>query len=90
MCARQVGEQQFRDEVFAAELEAIRSRRDNVEDAEAISESGERPDPDVEHGLVGLAFSGGGIRSASFPGEPIYRACRYCAYAAICPERRSD
>jgi len=31
-----------------------------------------------------------GIRAAAFQGSPIYQACRYCAYAAICPERRSD
>ena len=31
-----------------------------------------------------------GIRAASFPGEPAYQACRYCAYAAICPRKRSD
>jgi DNA helicase-2/ATP-dependent DNA helicase PcrA len=31
-----------------------------------------------------------GIRGALFPAEPIYRACRYCPYAAICPEKRTD
>ncbi|MBU1049362.1 ATP-dependent helicase [Candidatus Bipolaricaulota bacterium] len=30
-----------------------------------------------------------GIRSGEFPAEPIYHACQYCAYAAICPDRRS-
>ena len=31
-----------------------------------------------------------GIRAAAFPGEPVYRACRYCPYAGICPSKRSD
>jgi DNA helicase-2/ATP-dependent DNA helicase PcrA len=31
-----------------------------------------------------------GIRAAAFPAEPLYRACRYCPYAAICPEKRDD
>jgi DNA helicase-2/ATP-dependent DNA helicase PcrA len=31
-----------------------------------------------------------GIRAAAFQGEPIYQACRYCAYAAICQEKRSN
>jgi len=31
-----------------------------------------------------------GIRAGAYPAEPTYRACRYCAYASICPERRSD
>jgi DNA helicase-2/ATP-dependent DNA helicase PcrA len=31
-----------------------------------------------------------GIRAGAFPGEPIYRACRYCPYAGICPSKRSD
>jgi DNA helicase II / ATP-dependent DNA helicase PcrA len=30
-----------------------------------------------------------GIRLGNFPGEPTYRACQYCAYAAICPDRKS-
>ena len=31
-----------------------------------------------------------GIRSGAYPAEPVYRACRYCAYAPICPDKRSD
>jgi len=31
-----------------------------------------------------------GIRGGRFPGEPAYRACRYCPYAAICPAKRAD
>ncbi len=31
-----------------------------------------------------------GIRSSSYPAEPTYRACHVCAYAGMCPSRRSD
>jgi len=31
-----------------------------------------------------------GIRNSEFPGEPIYRACRLCPYAGICPSKRAD
>jgi len=31
-----------------------------------------------------------GIRAGRFPGEPAYRACRFCPYAGICPEKRSE
>jgi DNA helicase-2/ATP-dependent DNA helicase PcrA len=31
-----------------------------------------------------------GIRAGAFPGEPTYRACRYCPYASICPAKRLD
>ena len=37
-----------------------------------------------------IAETAEGIRAGRFPGEPAYQACRYCAYAAICPARRSD
>ncbi|MCK5585831.1 PD-(D/E)XK nuclease family protein, partial [Candidatus Bipolaricaulota bacterium] len=30
-----------------------------------------------------------GIRLGEFPGEPEYRACQYCSYAGICPDRRT-
>jgi len=30
-----------------------------------------------------------GIRLGDFPGEPAFRACQYCAYATICPDRTS-
>ena len=30
-----------------------------------------------------------GIRLGEFPGEPIYRACQYCSYAGICPDRKA-
>ena len=31
-----------------------------------------------------------GIRLGEFPGEPVYRACQYCPYAGICPDRRAS
>ena len=37
-----------------------------------------------------IAQAAEGIRAGSFPGDPDYRACRYCPYAGICPEKRSD
>jgi len=55
---------QFQTEVFRAELDAIRRRRQNA----GLPPLGQ-PDvsgPTVEHNLTGLALSGGGIRSASF------------------------
>lgn len=36
---------------------------------------------DVEKATVG-------IRLGDFPGEPEYRACQYCPYASICPDRK--
>jgi len=36
-----------------------------------------------------IATAAEGIRLGDFPGEPTYRACQYCAYAAICPDRKS-
>ncbi|MDD4904394.1 MAG: PD-(D/E)XK nuclease family protein, partial [Candidatus Bipolaricaulis sp.] len=30
------------------------------------------------------------IREGRFPASPAFRACSYCAYAAICPSRRSE
>jgi Patatin-like phospholipase len=65
------GKDQFPREVYPAELRAIRDRRKvwglesrpELEQA-ATAESGASPNP--EHGAAGLAFSGGGIRSATF------------------------
>jgi len=31
-----------------------------------------------------------GIRAGAFAASPAYRACRHCAYAPICPERRAE
>jgi len=53
---------QFVDEVFPAELEELRERRLQA-DLPVVSLEGP---PDVKQGLVGLALSGGGIRSATF------------------------
>jgi len=57
-------ERQFENEVFPAELEEIRRRRGNVGDPRPLPREGGRPS--TNHDLMGLAFSGGGIRSAAF------------------------
>ncbi len=44
----------------------------------------------IERGVEQMERAAAGIRAGAFPGEPKYRACQYCAYAAICPERRND
>ncbi|MEW5826007.1 MAG: ATP-dependent DNA helicase [Candidatus Bipolaricaulota bacterium] len=31
-----------------------------------------------------------GLRDGAFPAEPAYQACRFCPYAAICPDRRLE
>ena len=36
-----------------------------------------------------IALAAAGIRLGEFPGDPTYRACQYCAYATICPDRTS-
>lgn len=56
------GKEQFRGEVFPCELEEIRKRRKRL-DLPDIPTDGP---PTAELGLVGLALSGGGIRSATF------------------------
>lgn len=59
---------QFSAEVLAAEFEEIRNRRNNAAQADG-GESDARPideDVTIKNELVGLACSGGGIRSASF------------------------
>ena len=62
----EIGKQQFVAEVFPAELAEIRRRRVNAGDPRRIPDSAETTPPSTANGLVGLAFSGGGIRSASF------------------------
>ena len=37
-----------------------------------------------------IAEAAAGIRAGAFPGEPAYRACRYCPYSGICPSKRPD
>jgi hypothetical protein len=66
----------FATEVFPAELEEINQRRDQVRkltpsllDGSACRQPAKvtpRGAPSTKHGLVGLALSGGGIRSAAF------------------------
>jgi hypothetical protein len=56
------GRQQFAREVFPAELTDIRARREAL-DVDATALQGP---PSTRQGLVGLALSGGGIRSAAF------------------------
>jgi hypothetical protein len=63
----EVKPQPFR-EVFQAELEEIRERRKQcLDDERGLKAGPEAPsEPSTDLNLVGLAFSGGGIRSASF------------------------
>ena len=56
----------FRKDVFPAELEVIRRRRRVAGDDRELSEDAAKIGPSTDHDLIGLAFSGGGIRSASF------------------------
>lgn len=58
------GRQQFDQKVFPKELEEIQRRRGNAGDDRSLPKIGARPS--TAHDLTGLAFSGGGIRSASF------------------------
>src|SRR5574341_1882627 len=58
------GNAQFLREVFPAELQEIKTRRQSVLGQDAVW-SATSP-PSTELGLVGLAFSGGGIRSATY------------------------
>lgn len=57
-------DRQFVDEVFPSELAEIRARRETLGlDAGAATAPGP---PSAQRGLIGLALSGGGIRSATF------------------------
>ena len=44
----------------------------------------------IDKARADIAQAADGIRAEHFPGEPTYRACRYCSYAGICPSKRSD
>ena len=56
----------FRRDVFPAELEEVRRRRREAGDERALPEELSEVRPSTDHNLIGLAFAGGGIRSASF------------------------
>lgn len=43
----------------------------------------------LEKAQADMDAAAAGIRAGQFPGEPIYRACQYCAFATICPDRQS-
>ena len=58
----QDGTAQFYGDVFPAELEEIRRRRRKLE----LPDVPAGVEPSVRLGLVGLALSGGGIRSSTF------------------------
>ncbi len=53
------------DEVFRAELEELRKRRARTM-LDVVPGEEARPVPRVAHGLIGIALSGGGVRSAVF------------------------
>src|SRR5262245_16165616 len=53
----------FERDVFPTELDEIRRRRFNAGDPRPLADS---TSVTTSHGLVGLSFSGGGIRSAAF------------------------
>lgn len=57
---------QFVEEVFPAELEEVRRRRSTVGDPRELPTDAAKSGPSVDNDLIGLALSGGGIRSASF------------------------
>lgn len=57
---------QFIEEVFPAELDEVRRRRSTVGDPRALPDEAVKTAPSVDNELIGLALSGGGIRSASF------------------------
>ena len=63
---RKVADKNFLRDVFPAELTEIADRRREIGDDRELPTRELRVEPNVEHDLTGLAFSGGGIRSASF------------------------
>ncbi len=56
----------FRSVVFPAEIEEIRRRRREANDPRRLPEDAGETGPSADLDLTGLAFSGGGIRAASF------------------------
>ena len=71
-CGQQVTEEErcardlFRNEIFPAEIEEVRRRRRNADDERPLADAGKVTPPHTDNDLNGLAFSGGGIRSAAF------------------------
>jgi hypothetical protein len=61
-----IAEKNFLRDVFPAELAEIADRRREAGDDRELPTGESQVEPNVEHDLTGLAFSGGGIRSASF------------------------
>lgn len=55
----------FDQDVFPAELESVAARWTTAYGTQHPRQLAEGSEPTVEHGLFGLAFSGGGIRSAT-------------------------
>ncbi|MCK5827819.1 ATP-dependent helicase, partial [Candidatus Bipolaricaulota bacterium] len=43
----------------------------------------------LENARNDIDTAAAGIRLGDFPGNPVFRACQYCAYVTICPDRRS-
>jgi len=43
----------------------------------------------LDKGLQDIETASARIRLGLFPGEPEYRACQYCPYAGICPDRKT-
>ena len=64
--ARNIEGRRFREDLFPAELEEVRRRRREAGDDRPLDDDLSHAEPSTDHGLVGLAFSGGGIRSASY------------------------
>ncbi len=63
---RKSSDHSFVEQVFPAEFEEIRDRRRDSGDNRLLADPTSSIEPSADHELVGLALSGGGIRSASF------------------------
>lgn len=77
--AEEYDENQFLDDVFPAELEEINARRRR----RGAPEVDVRGGPSTDKGLVGLAFSGGGIRSATVNLGVVQALSRYCVLSEV-------
>lgn len=63
---RKIADKTFQADLFPAELEEVSNRRQAAGDQRELSSEQNSAEPDVDNDLIGLAYSGGGIRSASF------------------------